>query len=455
MINKENLVESLLLQRGIMSAGEIAGALAVSQPTVSRIIRKLGPRTIARIGKGKSTQYGLRRQLRGMGDRWPLYYINHAGRPQLIGYLNTIQQRACFLELSEPWSMLTAADFSNGVFPGLPWFMQDMQPRGFLGRIFAQRFSELIGAPRQPESWSDDDRLVSYLRCGADLPGAFIIGETMLEMFQQRTMSAPENIEHSNRAQHYPQLAEMVLKNGWPGSSAAGEQPKFTACVCFPDYEIQHVIVKFSGAAGRPEDRRWADLLIAEHIANTVLQQHGIACARTAILQAGGRTFLESIRFDRSGASGRCGLVSLESIDSAFFGKMDTPWTAAAQRLFEQNWITHSDHQNILLLWWFGTLIANTDMHYGNISFLLMPGHDLQLAPVYDMVPMMYRPDPEGRLISTTLTIRPAPPEMEAIRGKAAGMATVFWQTLADTGMLSDDFRGLAEQNARSVRRTA
>jgi hypothetical protein len=55
-------------------------------------------------------------------------------------------------------------------------------------------------------------------------------------------------------------------------------------------------------------------------------------------------------------------------------------------------------------------------MHYGNISFLLLPGQVLQLAPVYDMVPMMYRPDPEGRLINMPITIRPAPPEMEAIR---------------------------------------
>lgn len=64
------------------------------------------------------------------------------------------------------------------------------------------------------------------------------------------------------------------------------------------------------------------------------------------------------------------------------------------------------------------------------------------------MTPMMYRPDPEGRLTKKPITIRPAPPEMEAIRGKAAELATVFWQLLADHRMLSDDFRGLAASNA-------
>ena len=45
-------------------------------------------------------------------------------------------------------------------------------------------------------------------------------------------------------------------------------------------------------------------------------------------------------------------------------------------------------------LWHFGQLIANEDMHEGNLSFQpALPGEvGLRLAPVYDMLPMMYAP---------------------------------------------------------------
>lgn len=54
-----------------------------------------------------------------------------------------------------------------------------------------------------------------------------------------------------------------------------------------------------------------------------------------------------------------------------------------------QNGLIDADtHAQVSRLWWFGRLIANTDMHDGNLAF--KPG--LKLAPVYDMLPMGYAP---------------------------------------------------------------
>jgi hypothetical protein len=53
----------------------------------------------------------------------------------------------------------------------------------------------------------------------------------------------------------YPQRALQALKFGEAESSAAGEFPKFTARRWreMPT----HVIVKFSGADGSPQEQRW------------------------------------------------------------------------------------------------------------------------------------------------------------------------------------------------------
>jgi hypothetical protein len=48
--------------------------------------------------------------------------------------------------------------------------------------------------------------------------------------------------------------------------------------------------------------------------------------------------------------------------------------------------------------WRFGRLIANTDMHYGNAALILCERLPLQLGPVYDMLPMAYRPGAENMI---------------------------------------------------------
>lgn len=50
--------------------------------------------------------------------------------------------------------------------------------------------------------------------------------------------------------------------------------------------------------------------------------------------------------------------------------------------------------------------IANTDVHTGNLSF--RPQAQLELAPAYDMLPMLYAPLPNGEV--PALTFEPPPP---------------------------------------------
>lgn len=150
------------------------------------------------------------------------------------------------------------------------------------------------------------------------------------------------------------------------------------------------------------------------------------------------------------GPHGRRGLVSLEALDAAFFGSVDTPWTEAADRLLADGWLSQGDANRLALLWWFGTLIGNTDMHYGNISLFLDESYPLELAPTYDMVPMRYRPDLEGSFAADPIVPAP-PPQAGAMWVRAGELAARFWVSLARHGRVTPAFRTLATQNAQAV----
>ncbi len=440
-----------LRRRGVATAAELVASLKASQPTVSRLLSGLEPEHVLRVGRGRSTRYALKRPLRGRGTTWALYSIEPDGSVVSPGQLHALERGCWHLASTDSWPSLCGTEFRNGVYPGLPWFLQDLRPRGFLGRVFAHRFGPQLGSPIDPRLWNDDDIALALLSYGYDLPGSLVLGDDMLAQAQSALISPPEAIDADACASTYTSLAEETLAGQWPGSSAAGEQPKFTARVGERDGALRRVLVKFSGDTVNPEARRWADLLIAEDFANRVLSKGDVPCANTRVLQHDGRAFLESTRFDRVGTSGRRGLVSLEALDAAFFGEIDSPWTAAAARLLNGGWITPSDADRLALTWWFGTLIGNTDMHYGNASLFLAPCRPLALAPVYDMAPMAYRPGIEGRLPDGPVTPPPPPPTALPLWRRAATLAERFWADLSVHELVSPTFRHLAAANAAVV----
>ncbi len=454
MNNRKTILINELRRRGALNAGEIMALLGISQPTVSRLLADMRRENLIHIGRGRSSHYASLRPLAELGTTWPLYEIDINGKPDLIGQLHSLESQQWLLSQKDPWNTFhSKTDFLNGIYPGIPWFLYDLRPQGFLGRTFARNHSASLNAPADPRLWNDDAVLSALIRFGYDLPGAFILGTDMLSVFQKSMLNDPDTISTEAREENYPKKADNILAGQLLGSSAGGEQPKFTTCLNYPDGTIKHVIVKFSGSSGRPEDRRWADLLFAEQIANNVLSENNIPSADTSIIESDGRVFLESIRFDRVGTYGRRNLVSLEAVDTAFFGEINTPWTAAAKRLYDNKWLSKNEADRLIILWWFGTLIGNSDMHYGNISFFLNKTFPLSLAPSYDMVPMLYRPNIEGKLPNRVVSPPPPPPESISLWTKSVIMAEQFWNQIYDTPEISNAFRNIAKQNAKVVSR--
>jgi hypothetical protein len=309
-----------------------------------------------------------------------------------------------------------------------------------------------LGVSENLNDWSDDDVLHVLANYGHDQSGDLILGDPAY----QRELDARRDwesrlIRMDPLSTAYPVLAQLALAQGTVGSSAGGEFPKFTAMREINDLPVA-VIVKFSGADDAAAVRRWADLLVCEHLAlETLPTELGVPTAKSAIHYAGGRTFLEVVRFDRCGAHGRKPLCSLASINHALLGRGGSSWPTTGEALQRHGWLSAMDVSLIRRLWWFGKLIANTDMHDGNLSF--HPG--LSLAPAYDMLPMRYAPLRGGEV--TPHTFSPSLPlPAEAIEWQAAALAAItYWRRCAADPRISEPFRAICRSNALTLSRVA
>jgi hypothetical protein len=265
-------------------------------------------------------------------------------------------------------------------------------------------------------------------------------------------MAEPKRaLKDAELASNYPALAKQILEGGAGGSLAGGEFPKFTATLWSGD-DYREVIVKFSAADDTLAARRWSDLLIAESLAAKAVGETLCEAAPSRILRFAGRTFLEVERSDRVGAWGRHPICTLSSIDAALLGLGDARWDREAEELRRLRLVDEATYQSMLALWCFGGLIANTDMHLGNLA-LWPSGGTLALRPVYDMLPMHYAPLRSGEVPTTPFRPSLPLPGMERPWGKAAAAAASFWRACALNLDVSGDFRAIAAVNADSVER--
>ncbi|MBS0211819.1 MAG: type II toxin-antitoxin system HipA family toxin YjjJ [Proteobacteria bacterium] len=439
-------LENLLRRDGELTAHAIAKHLGISQPTVSRLLAAGGSQVV-RIGRARASRYALARQIGRDGGRWPLYRIDPAGRAHRVGALSALHGERFLLEPPAFDPSPSRGIFADGLYPGLPWFLDDQRPQGFLGRAFARRIAAGIGAPADLLRWRVDDVLLALLRHSENRPGDFVLGEAALQRAQQAIAAPTDCIAAKRRKTHYPALAEAALRGEAVGSSAGGEQPKFAITLRDGD-GLRPVIVKFSPRDDSAAGRRWADLLRAEHIAAVILRAHDVHAAHTNLVIADDRVFLEATRFDRTPVLGRRGFVSLAAVDTAFHGNGRLEWWRYAATLQRDGWLDADNARHLRLLSWFGTLIGNTDMHLGNAG-LLLDAADIRvptLAPAYDMLPMAFRPTAGGEVLAHDLTVVPPPPECRDDWLQAATIALVFWREVARTRSINADFATIAQR---------
>jgi hypothetical protein len=415
-----------LAERGPLSSADLQQLSGKSQPTVSRALRELGGRVVA-LGQGRSTRYGLPHPIRGLPAQQPLWWTDAQGDIRRFGTLTLLT--GDYLHV--------AAEGIEVITQGqLPWFLAPLRLQGFLGRAWAQH----LGLDGNPEQWPLELQFHAALRVD-DHPGAISIGDLTGQVVPA------DPIDPQLRTERYEQWAADVTVTLPAGSSAGGEQSKFLSGLV----SGERLIVKFSPPRGTPFGERWHELLHAEALALQVLAEHGFEVAASRVIEGRSRSYLESTRVDRIGAHGRRHTVALEAVHQAFVGGPRQHWAATCDALVTQRRLRAEDAATARCWLEFGRLIGNSDMHFGNLSLWAdEPARArFTLAPLYDMLPMCWRPDAFMGL-SDYAAFEPLLPP----RGSAAlPLAQSYWQRLAEHAAIGMPLRTVAGKMARQLQR--
>jgi hypothetical protein len=417
-----DLVFGVLSVSSPMSATEISARTKLSQPTISRALSEIAIEhdEFVSYRNGRSVFYAIARQIHPLPLRIPIFKGE-------FRYGELMAVNGGFLFFPPNARPVYSAS--------LPWFMRDMRPQGYIGRAFCRANAHRLNLSARLRDWTDDDVLRAFSQSSLDAPGDISVGKQ-----RDRSLLPVVNDVPS----YYDQLSCESLSGEQPGSSAGGEQPKFAIAYTDADGRDRHVIVKFSPATGNPVSERWADLLIAEHIANEVLRENGIDASCSRIIRTDTRIYLESERFDRSNDGH--GVVSFAVIDDEFIGSRRS-WSISAVKLHQSGLLDAASADHIATVESFGQMIANSDMHFGNMSFFWLSGDDglsLRLAPIYDMLPMLYAPE-NSEIVSREFN----PPDIN--NKEACRMAREFWQRVASHDMISHHFSSIAGDNLKKI----
>lgn len=422
-----SLLRGALQANASLTAKQLCTALSVSQPTLSRLLARMSSE-LAVIAQGPRTRYGLLRNVRGLGTRWPIFRITETGATEPLGDLHALYQGAFWLNAGERIDWLSG-EFQDGVFPDFPWFLSDLRPQGFLGRALARQVAPIFMCDADPRAWSGDLCLHALLVFGSDLSGDLVLGTAALE-------AAQNYLPQVHPVDALPALAEQALSGEVMGSSAAGEQPKFSCWLQDAQGEAAAYLVKFSPPMAPGAGQRWADLLAAEAIADRLLG------GASDTVDVANRRFLLAPRFDRVGTTGRHGLVSIGAADAAYFGGLDD-WANCAARLEQAGWLSRVDADTLRMRYFFGRAIGNTDMHFGNASLVLGTTLAMALAPSYDMLPMFFAPLANGEVLTRTFTASVL--SNDPIQKQAQALAKLFWALVAKDARISSEFAEIAK----------
>ncbi len=386
---------------GSRGAGELATALGVERSTLTRAYRRESEHLL-RLGRARATRYAVRHTYTGLeANGFPVFRVDETGIIARAGRLVTLAGSESVWLPDET------------IIDGLPPEFQDIAPMGFLGQSFARHHVDL-GLPDNVGQWPDRHVLIALSRRGEDQPGNLVVGRESFDRWQALTYD-----EYTS--DDFPELAEAALAGEYVGSSAGGEQPKFSVLL-----EGQHKLVKFANNRSS-NARRWQDLLTLEYVALETLRNAGVLASHATLHNVGDYRCLAVDRFDRIGKTGRRAVMTLSAVTS----QAGISWAHAANQLQAEGLMHAEDTQRIALLDAFGAQIANTDRHLDNV--LLYPtDNSYALAPVFDQLPMAYAPPASGNL--RTAAIDPVKPTVATfdVWDEASVLAGEYWQRAAE-----------------------
>jgi hypothetical protein len=448
---------ALLASGDAVPAAALLQDLGVTRPVLSRLVREAGDRVL-RIGRARATAYVARADT-DAGNAWPLWRMRPDATVEELGTLHLLRGgRFQFVVQGDRPTLSRAVARVPGHFPGLPWFLDDLLPQGFLGRNLAHRQGLQLGVPVDLSRWQLRHTLLAITRTGGTAIGDLLLGGRAVELALAELDAPGDAVEIEDRSRRYSDWADAALEGEQLGSSPGGEQPKFTSTV--RDAQGRYAaLVKFAVSDGGQAATRWGDLLACEQLALASLRDAGLAAADAELVESPRHRCLEVRRFDRTpDVLGRRGFVSLLALDAAFVGSGGRDWALAGERLASLGLVAADTAGQIATLHWFGRQIGNSDMHAANLGFQLVDSGPLALAPAYDMLPMYLAPLAAGG-VRPALAVPLAAPERTGQGGaiaRAAEVAVRFWDAVATAHSIeSKAVQEVARVNRDAVARFA
>jgi len=433
-------LRALLAQGGVFTAQQFQSATGKSQPSISLALAKLGP-AVCKLGAARSTRYALTQPILGLPAEQTLTWTTPEGTQQTFGSLHFLHSGQVYARTPQGADWLSPQG-------QLPWFLQTLRPQGFLGRQLTRLRPDF---PADPDTWRTEQVLYMAINHVGDPPGALHLGQNLGRFVPEVPSTMP-----ADQAQNFDALARAVTQTLPAASSAGGEQPKFTTQAMGADGQHQHLIVKFSPPRGTPFGERWHDLLHLEHLALEVLADNGVAVASARIVESDERTYLVSERFDRVGMEGKRHVVAAAAVHDAFVHAPRQHWVATCEALVAQKLLAPAHVSTVASTYLFGQYIGNTDMHFGNLSFfvddVVQPA--LVPTPVYDMLPMAWRPGVHGgELDARPVQAQAQPGGYGTLAAEARAWAITYWERAAALPGLSTALRAASAENARQFKK--
>ena len=168
------------LRAGPQSARELLEKLRVSQPTLSRALTHHG-KEVVRLGAARSIQYALQDTARGLPEI-PVYRIDVEGRIGRLGLLIPVRPDGFVMQQDNGKTLHSE---------GLPWWLYDMRPQGYLGRAYAARHGTELGLPGRLSDWTDTHALRALLAHGHDVVGNLLLGDVAKDRFLAMAVPVP------------------------------------------------------------------------------------------------------------------------------------------------------------------------------------------------------------------------------------------------------------------------
>ncbi len=308
---------------------------------------------------------------------------------------------------------------------GLPAFVYDLLPAGAARRWLERRFGH-----ERPADW--DPELFLLARCTPAPIGHLRIESSVLpQVWASRAFSRDEVIA---RAEDFLEYAYEQGAAMGGATGAGGEAPKLLLtedaqgklhadAALADDQAHRHWLVKFARGQATTRDR---DILRTEYHYYRAVSELGlnIIALEGLALEEGEKPSLWLPRFDRRVSAAGVERIALESIYSLcgntqpgsyliheeVVGRLVELWELAGQGNEVEALVFEYVRRDLL-----NRILGNSDNHGRNLS-VLRHADRLELAPIYDLAPMVL--DPEGISRSTKW------------RGEQAGSPP--WRNLCD-----------------------